>query len=1365
MAQTIDSLEIQIQANSSQASRNLEALAEALTKVKTAASGGLRLTTVANQLTKVNNALNGLKIDNSRITGLIAALSRLQSVQKASGLNSVVNTLRKIPAVMEQLDNTDLNKFEKQINQVTRAIRPLAVEMEKISRGFAAFPTRLQAIVKSNMGLNASNVAANKSLGLLGGGITGVLGKLAIWGVATQTVAEGISGWITESNNYIENLNLFVVAMGEYAEEAQAFAEQVGSIMGIDPSEWMRNQGVFQTLLTGFGVGAEKAALMSKNLTQLGYDLSSFFNISFEDSMQKLQSGISGELEPLRRLGYDLSEARLKAIAMANGIDIAVASMTQAQKAQLRYYAILTQVTTAQGDMARTLQAPANQLRILQAAVTQAARALGNIFIPALNAVLPYAIAFVNIIRWVATEIANLFGFSLPEVDYSGVTEIADAGNNAEESLGGAAGAAKELKGALLGIDELNIIEPNQATGGSGGGGASIGVGDDLGLDLPEYDFLGNAIENRANEIFSSLKKSLSGFVDFLKSALSTIADVVKALLPSLMGIGTALGLVKLMKFIQRLRGAMLALESAPGILGAVTLGLKGFAAGIKGGLGPLDSIHYGWLEFQKSMQGLKPFTKATITVAGLGAEFVAVYKSVKDLALGTTDLGTALLNIVPTMTIVGVLLTSMFKKWGLLATLVGGAVAAILGFNAAQAEMREALVEATLFDGQGVAIEDLADNYRLLIEAADNAYEPLLEMNSQVSQNKQTIMDLSSEVDTLMNGISTGVLSAEENLPRLTEAFNQLYESSVSVLEDQRDMILYALAGTVGEALTEAGHDLKEYYALVNGTTTDMINDWNAYNDGFTQVMADLDNGLINGEEAQRQYFALMEQYNPVIAATNDELAALKAVTATAFADIDYGDAEQVSQAMEQVGEATTTAKENIDTAAQGIITSLESMRTYLDGKGEDSSWVDDVIAAVLGDSAEQKAKIDEQIQALTSDISTNLVTETDKQVDAALEAWDGLSFFEKMLAGFDSSKWIQEHLDTYKSTQIDPVVEAIEGAVGDSLGEDGAWADEAFSDMMASLFPKGKVSSSHVTGFTGDVQEVLEETLPKYVEPAGETIPDDLKAGIESNTQPITDAATTISGVFSSGITDTLPGAMQTAGIDTIAGLTGGIDSKYDTVVTSIGNIANDAVVGTYTDALGVHSPSTVMTTAGENTIQGLIDGITNKQNAVSSAMGTMLNALLSKMETFTNRCRSALNELLSDFASAMRSVSVSTSGSVSYSRLGTRYIPRFASGGFPLSGQLFVARESGPELVGNIGSRTAVANNEQIVESVTWGVETANEGVITTLVSIAQQIIEAIQQTGGEVTLDGEKVGEMVTKWQNRQTRVYNRNLQTI
>ena len=160
--------------------------------------------------------------------------------------------------------------------------------------------------------------------------------------------------------------------------------------------------------------------------------------------MLKLQSGVAGELEPLRRIGFDLSQARLQQEAYTLGITKKISAMTQAEKAELRYHAILSQVTIAQGDMARTLNAPANQLRILKAQVIQAGRAIGNIFIPALNAILPYAIAVVKVLRLVAERIAKLFGFELPKVDYSGLQGMASGADNLSNALDGVGDSAKD---------------------------------------------------------------------------------------------------------------------------------------------------------------------------------------------------------------------------------------------------------------------------------------------------------------------------------------------------------------------------------------------------------------------------------------------------------------------------------------------------------------------------------------------------------------------------------------------------------------------------------------------------------------------------------------------------------------------------------------------------------------------------------------------------------------------------------------------------------------------------------------------------------------------------------------------------------
>ncbi len=459
---------------------------------------------VANQLTAISGAIDNLKwTDGDKLTALADGLRPLSELGK-SNLTTFINQLGKLPTVIEELEKADIDKFTRQMTDLAAAMKPFADEMQKVSNGFSAFPSRIQRLITSTERYNSTVRRATTHTGLFGKALGGL--KFAVVWQMARRVGSMLGTVITESNEYQENMNLFTVAMGEYAESALEYGETVSEVLGIDLSDWIRNQGVFNTLLTGFGDTSDRAALMSKNLTQLGYDLSSFFNISVEDSMQKLQSGISGELEPLRRLGYDLSQARLEAVALSLGIDKSVSSMTQAEKAELRYYAIMTQVTTAQGDLARTLEAPANQLRILKAQVEMAGRAIGNIFIPALNAILPYGIAVVQIIREIANAIASLFGFQMTEVDYSGITSAGVGAGELADNLDDAAGAAKKLKQYTAGFDELNVFSPDTASGS----GVGAGGGSGFEFALPEYDFLGNAVTTRVDEIKKMLENTLA---------------------------------------------------------------------------------------------------------------------------------------------------------------------------------------------------------------------------------------------------------------------------------------------------------------------------------------------------------------------------------------------------------------------------------------------------------------------------------------------------------------------------------------------------------------------------------------------------------------------------------------------------------------------------------------------------------------------------------------------------------------------------------------------------------------------------------------------------------------------------------------
>lgn len=479
---------------------------------------------IGNQLAAINQAITNLPdTPGEKLRNLASGLQPLSELGR-SNMTSFINQLKKLPEVIQELEKADIDKFTQQMKDLASAMKPFADEMNRVSSGFSAFPSRIQRLITSTEQYNGTVRRATTSTNAWNSALKAI-SFVAIYRAAAKLL--GIA--IAKSSQYTEDLNLFTVSMGKYAEEAYNYAQKVSDVMGIDPAEWMRNQGVFNTIIAGFGVAGDKAAFMAKNLTQLGYDLASFYNIDFESAMQKVQSGISGELEPLRLLGYDLSVARLEQERLNLGIDKSVSSMTQAEKSQLRYYAMMTQVTQVQGDMARTLENPANMLRVLRAELEQAARAVGNIFIPILTKVLPIAIAVASALQEIIAAIAALFGVTVKSPKWGDAIGSASAGSGAiADNMDSAAGSAKELKRYLAGFDELNVL-PDQNQGGSGSG-AGVGGGD-LGLDLPGYDFLKKAVTTQIDEWKKKLEPLVSFVKDNLKEILELIATIGIALL------------------------------------------------------------------------------------------------------------------------------------------------------------------------------------------------------------------------------------------------------------------------------------------------------------------------------------------------------------------------------------------------------------------------------------------------------------------------------------------------------------------------------------------------------------------------------------------------------------------------------------------------------------------------------------------------------------------------------------------------------------------------------------------------------------------------------------------------------------------
>lgn len=464
-----------------------------------------------------------------------------------------------------------------------------------------------------------------------------------------------MGSWFKESNDYVEALNLFEVSMDDASDAALEYAQRVQDLMGIDIQDWLEAQGSFNQLLEGYGLAEDKAAQMSKQLTQLGYDLSSLWNVDVDTAMKRLQSGMSGQIKGLKAWGINLSVAQLRETALAHGIELSTAKMTEAQKATLRYITLMEKTTNVQGDLARTLITPANALRIFEQQVTQARRALGNIVSVVAVKVIPVFQAFISIITKAAQALANFLGYELPDIDYSGISAGASAADDMADGLSNAADAAKKLKSYTMGFDELNVINPDSGDNSTatpmGGGYAS-----DFGFDPSkyEYDFLGGAIKS-SEELEQKLKKVLEVVLaiatgiaawkigSIFTKDLSTLAGVALAAAGAVLTLSGAFEAwtdgLNSSNLLTMMEGTMLltvGLGLAFGQVGAVI-------GGAVGSIAIFATAFKDLLENGLNDNNIMAFTAVTAAVVAMTAVFGPVAALLAGVALAVTGVAVAM--------------------------------------------------------------------------------------------------------------------------------------------------------------------------------------------------------------------------------------------------------------------------------------------------------------------------------------------------------------------------------------------------------------------------------------------------------------------------------------------------------------------------------------------------------------------------------------------------------------------------------------------------------------------------------------------------------------------------------------------------
>lgn len=321
--------------------------------------------------------------------------------------------------------------------------------------------------------------------------------------------AKALSKCFNATNDYIESQNLFNVAMGEGNEMAERYAMTVERLMGINSGDWMNYQGSFNQIFEGYGIAEDKANSMSQQLTQLAYDLSSLWNVDVDTAFQKIQSGMSGQIKGLKVWGYNLSVASLRETALAHGIELSTAKMTEGQKAVLRYVTLMEAASNAQGDLARTIVTPSNSLRILSSQFEIMQRTVGQVVSVFAVKLIPVVQVMIQWLTALAEKMAAAFGYEMPEIDYSGIGSGADYADDLTDSLDASNESAKKLKKTILGIDEINKLTDNSDSSSSTGYGG--GYASDFGWDLSqyEYDFLGNIDTSKVDELKEKLEKIL----------------------------------------------------------------------------------------------------------------------------------------------------------------------------------------------------------------------------------------------------------------------------------------------------------------------------------------------------------------------------------------------------------------------------------------------------------------------------------------------------------------------------------------------------------------------------------------------------------------------------------------------------------------------------------------------------------------------------------------------------------------------------------------------------------------------------------------------------------------------------------------
>ena len=584
----LDSLKLTIKANATDANNALDKLVENLKNLSSSLGviNNVNFSNFLNGVKNITDAMQGMKnVSKADFTRLSEGMKKISSIDTAAinkastamtylgksfnsmqATNEATKQITELVTGIKQLGYASAAKAIDNIPKLSSAMKQLMQELSKapqvsqnlidmtnalanLSRTGASSGRAATSLSKSFLNVSSSANSATKSSWSL----ASAFGKLyaSYWLVFRGISKLGDS--IDIASSLIEVENVVRTTFGNYENLVNDMAKTSIQDFGMSELSVKQYSSRFQAMGVAMGFSQKKMADMSIELTKLTADMASFYDIEQSDVARNLQAIFTGETEPLRKYGLDLTQATLKEWALKNGLDANISSMTQAEKTMLRYKYVMANTVAAQGDFAKTADTWHNQTVILKQSFQELAGIIGtsliNAFKPFLSGLNFAMTQVINFAETVTNALGAIFGWKF-EVTNKGIaddwSDAADSADDIADSTGNAAKNVEKLNKGVRQFDELKLITTPDSSSGNGKKGSGTGTANADGAsgglvkvdtiwkdyksqiknlrELGEY--IGNTLTDTLNSIdwdsvYAGARNFGKGLADFLNGLIS----------------------------------------------------------------------------------------------------------------------------------------------------------------------------------------------------------------------------------------------------------------------------------------------------------------------------------------------------------------------------------------------------------------------------------------------------------------------------------------------------------------------------------------------------------------------------------------------------------------------------------------------------------------------------------------------------------------------------------------------------------------------------------------------------------------------------------------------------------------------------